>query len=82
MASPQSNQVSVERAFVDLSLPKPASCPDKIRHIAQLYMDGDRERHMPRHRIPIFKDERASKYRVSKVFDRNETPRCPHILQE
>ena len=83
----QSNDVLVQRAIVDWSLPMPASCPGTMRAIASLYTQGDNSHKLPKHRLPVFVDsrERATRnYENSKVIDRikHEPPRCPHVLNE
>ena len=81
----QSNKVLMERAVVDWAIPNPVSCPHVMLEIGNMYTKGNREYNIPKHRIPIYFDnrERASgKFKVSKVVDRLtiEPPRCPFII--
>ena len=81
----QSNNILMQRAIVDWSLPNPISCPKTMEEIAQLYTNGDKKRRIARHQAPLFSDVRgraASRYDVSKVVDRlrTESPKCPHIV--
>ena len=83
----QSNQSLAQRAIVDWTLPHPAACPATTEEIAKIYKDGNEEHQLPRHRDPVFTDERQRsihKYFVSKVVDRvsSHVPRCPHVLHE
>ncbi len=82
----QSNNVLVQRAIVDWTIPDPLSCPNTMREIARLYTDGNKKLGIAKHRLPVFFDEReraARRHRVSKVVDRlsSATPRCPHVIQ-
>lgn len=81
----QGNDVLVQRAIVDWSIPDPVICPKTITEIVNLYTHGNKKLGIARHRPPQYFDERgrASRWHVSKVVDRlrTEKPRCPHIIQ-
>ena len=82
----QSNDVLVQRAIVDWSIPDPITCPKTMTEIGNLYTDGNKKLGIARHRLPVLFDERGRALRrhdVSKVVDklRAEKPRCPHIIQ-
>nr|XP_039253066.1 uncharacterized protein LOC120330255 [Styela clava] len=69
----QSNETLARRTIVDWQFPMPAQCPHTIREVAKLYLDGDQERDLAKHRLPVFMDSRgrAKQYRSSsKVLDR------------
>ena len=82
----QGNDVLVERAIVDWSIPDPIICPKTMTEIGNLYTVGNKKLGIERHRLPQFFYERERAIRrhdVSKVVDRlrSEKPRCPHIIQ-
>ena len=82
----QGNNVLVQRAIVDWSIPDPISCPETMAEISHLYTEGDKKLGIAKHRLPLYFDERgraARRRNVSKVIDRlrTETPRCPHVVQ-
>lgn len=80
----QSNEVLMQRAVVDWSIPEPI-CMETMREIGKLHSEGSKTLGISRHRSAMFNDGReraAMKYRVSKVVDRltAEQPRCPHVV--
>ena len=82
----QSNNVLVQRAIIDWTIPDPISCPNTMKEIARLYTDGSKKLGIAKHRLPVFfyeHQQAAAKHHVSKVVDRlkSVTPRCPHIIQ-
>lgn len=85
-AGGQGDDAIVLKAIVDWSLPRPVSCPKTMEQIGHLYLEGDKKLGLPKHRLPIFFDEKGradKKYNVSKVVDKlaNEQPKCPHIVK-
>ena len=81
----QSNDNLTFRAIVDWNLPHPVSCPNTMKAITKLFIEGDEENGLKKHRSVRFFDHRertVNKYRESKVIDRRmkEKPRCPHII--
>lgn len=84
-AGGQSNDVLVERAIVDWTLPHPIACPSTMKEISVLYMEGDEESGLKQHRSSRFFDAKgrsANKYQTSKVVDRhrNAPARFEHVL--
>ncbi len=82
----QGNDVLVQRAVVDWSIPDPIICPKTLTVIANLYTVGDKKPGIAGYRLPQLFDERGRAVRshgVGKVVDRlrNEKLRCPHIIQ-
>ena len=74
MEEGQLNETLVERTNVDWCFPMPIQCEETIEDVASLYLDGDKDAGLPRHRMPVFLDERGralNKYgHGSKVLDR------------
>ena len=74
MEERQLNETLVERTNVDCCFPMPIQCEETIKDVASLYLDGEKDAGLPRHRIPVFLDERGralNKYgHGSKVLDR------------
>ena len=70
----QVNDTLVQRTNVDWSFPMPIQCPETIKDVALLYLDGGKETGIPHHQPPVFLDERGctfGKYmHGSKVLDR------------
>jgi len=79
----QQNSTLAKRAVVDWCLPHPIACPEAIKEITMIYLDGDKEAGLKKHRPSNFVDPRQrSNYDVGKVIDRiaSQTGRCPHVL--
>ena len=50
----------VERTNVDWCFPNmPVQCEETVKDVATLYLDGDKDAGLPRHRMPVFLDERG-----------------------
>ena len=82
----QNNENLLRRSIVDWSLPHPVSCPKTMQHIAELYVLGNKELGIKKHRPFYFHDSRGrakENYTVGKVVDRlmKEKPRCPHLVK-
>ena len=83
----QSNEVLTHRAIVDWCIPHPISSPATMLEIARIFVDGNEQFGLPKHRVNVFTDERArafSRFSISKVVDRIkvEEPRCPFIVKQ
>ena len=74
MEGGQLNDTLVERTNVDWCFPMPVQCEETVKDVASLYLDGDKDAGLPRHRMPVFIDARGralNKYaHGSKVLDR------------
>ena len=72
----RSNDILIQRAIVDWSIPDPITCPKTMTEIANLYTDGNKKLGIAKHRLPRLFDERGRALRrhdVSKVVDRLRT---------
>ena len=83
----QSNKSLAEGAIVDRCLPHPICCPATMKTIANIYSEGNKKHHLPKHRNQAFTDVRgraSAKFSISKIVDRiaSDTPQCPHVLTE
>lgn len=81
----QSIKVLMNRAKVDWSLPSVLQCDAALNEMAKLYINGDKERGLSRHMIPVFRDRRAwqkHEGEMSKVLQRIITsrPKLPFLL--
>ena len=54
----QSNDILVQRALVDWTLPHSISCPKTMKQIARIYTDGDPKTGLIKHRLSTFFDKR------------------------
>jgi len=72
MSGGQSNKSLVQRTNVDWCFPMPIQCRNTIKELSGLYLDGNAEYDLPRHKIPIFLDSRGRVvYKEgSKVLDK------------
>ena len=75
MEGGQLNDTLVERTNVDWCFPMPVQCEETVKEVATLYfIDGDKDAGLPRHRIPVFLDERGRAFNKhahgSKLLDR------------
>ena len=53
----QSNDILVQRALVDWTLPHSISCPKTMKQIARIYTDGDPKTGLIKHRLSTFFDK-------------------------
>ena len=72
------------KTVISYCMPDPASCPNTIQSISEVYRKGDLKNKVKQHRSKVFYDKRgrvASKYAVSKAIDnlRKEKNRCPYL---
>ena len=79
-----SNDTLDMRTLVNFVMPDTSSCPDAVRNIAEIYLEGDVRNRVAKHRVQIFTDIRMrakNKYARSKVLDRtkNLPKTCPYI---
>ena len=58
----QSNDILIQRAIVDWSIPDPITCPKTMTEIANLYTDGNKKLGIAKHRLPQFLTIRGLKY--------------------
>ena len=68
------------RARVDSCFPATIQCDRPVKEIAKLYLDGDKERGLKRHRIPVYQDRRSLKNGrkgMSKVITRHASSDAP-----
>ena len=82
----QSNDMLVQRALVDWTLPHSISCPKTMKQIARIYTDGDPKTGLIKHRLSTFFDKRepaCKKYERSKAVDKlkNEPARFSFIVK-
>ena len=82
----QSNDILVQRALVDWTLPHSISCPKTMKQIARIYTDGDPKTGLIKHRLSTFFDKRepaCKKYERSKAVDKlkNEPARFSFIVK-
>lgn len=80
----QSHDVLSLRAKVDWSLPSVLQCEAALDGIADLYINGDKERGLKRHYLPVYKDQRSMRKssELSKVLARHaeKKARLPFLL--
>ena len=74
----QSNDILVQRALVDWTLPHSISCPKTMKQIARIYTDGDPKTSLIKHREPACKKCERSKA-VDKL--KNEPARSSFIVK-
>ena len=55
----QLNDTLVERTNVDWCFLVPVQSEETVKDVATLYLDGDKDARLPRHRMPAFLDERG-----------------------
>ena len=65
----QSNDILVQRALVDWTLPHSISCPKTMKQIARIYTDGDPKTGLIKHRLSTFFDKREP---ACKIFERSK----------
>ena len=71
MGGVQSTQVLMKCAKVDCCFPSVLQCDSAHRAMANMYINGDKERGLSRHHIPVFKDRhswRTHETGLSKVL--------------
>ena len=80
----QNHKVLVLRSKVDWSLPTVLQCESALDGIADLYINGDKERGLKRHYLPVYKDQRSMRKsnELSKVLARHGEmkTRLPFLL--
>ena len=59
MEGGQLNDTLVERTNVDWCFPMPVQCEETVKDVASLYLHGDKDAGLPRHRMPVFLDARG-----------------------
>ena len=62
----QSNDILVQRALVDWTLPHSISCPKTMKHIARIYIDVDPKTGLIKHRLSTFFDKRTCMQKIRK----------------
>ena len=85
MEGGQSNSVLMNRAKVDWSLPSVIQCNSALNEMAKLYINGDKDRGLKRHHVPVYRDRRSwqkHEGELSKVLERlaNSCPKLPFLL--
>ena len=85
MEGGQSLEVLASRSKIDWCLPPVMQCDSALTEMAHLYIEGDRKRGLKKHYVPVYRDNRSVKKRVtdcSKVVDRiRKTPaKFPFLL--
>ena len=71
-AGGQSNDVLMSRSIVDWALPHPISCPEAVKEITMLFLNGDGGE-LKKHRTSkFFGNGRRKSHNISKVVDRLE----------
>ena len=75
----------MNRAKVDWSLPSVIQCNSALNEMAKLYINGDKDRRLKRHHVPVYRDRRSwqkHEGELSKVLERlaNSRPKLPFLL--
>ena len=79
----QSNDVLVQRALVEWTLPHSISCPNTMKQIARIYTDSDSKTDQIKHILPTYFDKRepgCKKYERNKAVDKLKTNQLVSLL--
>ncbi len=72
------------RFEIDWCFPPVIQCRSAIKWMDEIYINGDKEAHLPRHHVPVYKDSRSRRANreLSKVLERLNTTkaRLPFLL--
>lgn len=69
------------RTIIKMTLPEPSCCPEAIKEISKLYINGDKK-NIKKHRNNVLLERAARKYKTSKAIDNfrfKESAGCSYI---
>ena len=79
----QSNDILVQRALVDWTLPHSISCPKSMKQIAKIYTDGNPKTGLIKHRLSTFFNKRepnAKNTKEAKLWASSKTNQLVSLL--